>query len=71
MEIGCFPLIWIPWAASLLKGELSPCFGPIFGGCHQGPIASTGPVFNLVLGLRLGPAQLLFKTPSIRNFIYF
>ena len=44
---------------------MSSCFGPIFGGCHQGPIASTGPVFNPVLGLRLGPAHLLFQTPSV------
>ena len=37
----------------------------IFRGCHQGPIASTGPVFNPVLSLRLGPAYLLFQTPSV------
>ena len=49
-SLGCQPF----------KGELGPCFGPIFGGCHQGPIASTGPVFNPVLGLHLGPAHLLF-----------
>ena len=45
-------------------GELGPCFKPIFGGCHQGSIASTRPVFNPVLGLRLGLAHLLFQTPS-------
>ena len=39
---------------------MSSCFLSIFGGCHQGPIASTGLVFNLVLGLRLGSAHLLF-----------
>ena len=50
---------------------MSSCFGPIFGGCHQGPIASTGPVFNLVLGLRLGPAHLLFQTPSIPDDAFF
>ena len=44
---------------------MSSCFGPIFGGCHQGPIASTGPVFNPILGLRLRPAHLLFQTPSV------
>ena len=33
--------------------DMGSCFGPIFGGCHQGPIASTGPVFNPVLGLHL------------------
>ena len=43
---------------------MSSCFRPIFGGCHQGPIASTWPVFNPVLGLRLGPAHLLFQIPS-------
>ena len=43
---------------------MGSCFGPIFGGCHQGPIASARPVFNPVLGLRLGPAHLLFQTPS-------
>ena len=45
-------------------GEISHCFGPIFGGCHQGPIASTWPVFNTVLGLCLRPVHLLFQTPS-------
>ena len=44
---------------------MSSFFGPIFGGCHQGPIASTDPVFNPVLGLRLGPTHLLFQTPSV------
>ena len=44
---------------------MSSCFGPIFEGCHQGPIAGTGPVFNPVLGLRLRFAHLLFQTPSI------
>ena len=44
---------------------MGSCFGPIFGGCDQGPIASTGPVFNPVFGLRLGPAHLLFQTPSV------
>ena len=44
---------------------MGSCFGPLFGGCHQGPIASTGPIFNPVLGLRLGPAHLLFQTPSL------
>ena len=43
---------------------MDSCFGPIFGGCHQGPIASTGPVFNPVLGLHLGHVHLLFQTPS-------
>ena len=33
---------------------MGSCFGPIFRGCHQGPITSTGPVFNPILGLRLG-----------------
>ena len=52
---------------------MGSCFGPIFGGCHQGPINNTGPVFNPVLGLRLGPAHLLFQTPSeyTLTFIYF
>ena len=45
-------------------GELGPCFKPIFEGCHQGPITNTGPVFNPVLGLRLGFTHLLFQTPS-------
>ena len=45
--------------------DMGSCFEPIFGGCHQGPIASTEPVFNPVLGLRLGPAHLLFQTPSV------
>ena len=31
--------------------DMGCCFGPIFGECHQGPIASTGPIFNPVLGL--------------------
>ena len=56
---------------------MGSCFWPIFGGCHQGSIASTkpvfnpvlliastGPVFNPVLGLRLGPTHLLFQTSS-------
>ena len=45
--------------------DMGSCFKPIFGGYHQGPIASTGPVFNPVLGLRLGHAHLLFQTPSV------
>ena len=44
---------------------MGSCFGPIFKGCHQGPIASTGPVFNPVLGWRLKPRHLLFQTPSV------
>ena len=44
--------------------NMGSCFGPIFGECHQGPIASTGPVFNPILGLHLGPEHLLFQTPS-------
>ena len=52
-------------------GELGPCFGPIFGGCHQGLIASTGPVFNPVLGLRLGPVHLLFQTSSVLLFSHY
>ena len=44
---------------------MGSCFGPIFGGCHQGPIASTLPAFNPVLGLRLGPAHLLFRTHQL------
>ena len=40
--------------------DMGSYFGSIFGGCHQGPIASTWPVFNPVLGLRLRPAHLLF-----------
>ena len=38
--------------------------GLIFGGCHQGPIASTGPVFNPVLGLRLGPGPTRLADPN-------
>ena len=45
--------------------DMGSCFGLIFGGCHQGPIASTGPVSNPVLGLRLGLGHLLFQTPSV------
>ena len=47
--------------------DKSSCFEPIFRGCHQGPIASTMPIFNPVLGLRLGLAHLLFQTPSDYN----
>ena len=43
---------------------MGSCFGPIFGGCHQGPITSSRPIFNPVLGLRLGPTHLLFQTSS-------
>ena len=43
--------------------DMDFCFRPIFGRCHQGPIDSTWPIFNPVLGLRLGPAHLLFQTP--------
>ena len=43
---------------------MGSCFGPIFRECHQGPIISTGSVFNPVLSLRLGSAHLLFQTPS-------
>ena len=45
--------------------DMSSCFGPIFGGCHQWPIASTEPVYNPVLGLRLGHVHLLFQTTSV------
>ena len=45
--------------------DMGSCFGLIFGGYHQGPIASTEPVFNPILGLRLGSAHLLFQTPSV------
>ena len=45
--------------------DMGSSFGPTFRGCHQGPIASTGPVFNPVLGLRLGPAHLLFQTQLV------
>ena len=45
--------------------DMGSCFGLIFGGCHQGPIASTRPVFNPVLGLPFGPAHLLFQTTSV------
>ena len=54
-----FGLIWFDLQ------DMGSCFGPIFGGCYQGPIASTGPIFNPVLGLRLGSAHLLFQTPSV------
>ena len=47
--------------------DMSSCFGPIFGGCHQGPIASTGPIFNPILSLCLRPVHLLFQTPSLPN----
>ena len=53
----------------LREDELGSRFGPIFEGCHQGPIASTGPVFNPILGMRLGPAHLLFQTLSTSNLI--
>ena len=43
---------------------MSSCFGPIFGECHQGPIASIWPVFNPILGLRLESAHLLFQISS-------
>ena len=43
--------------------DMGSCFGPIFGECHQGLIASTG--FNPILGLRLGYVHLLFQTPSV------
>ena len=38
-------------------------FGPIFGGCHQGPITSTGPAsFNPECwAWESGPARLFFK----------
>ena len=36
---------------------MSSCFGPIFGGCHQGPVTSTGPPF-LILHLGLGRVGL-------------
>ena len=35
------------------------------GDVIKGPIASIGPIFNPILGLRLGPAHLLFQTPSV------
>ena len=49
-----FGLIWFDLQ------DMGSCFGPLFGGYHQGPIASIGLVFNPVLGLRLWPAHLLF-----------
>ena len=66
----------LPCWSCILRGLARPCLcselipsvierSYLFGGCHQGPIASTGPVFNPVLGLRLGPAHLLFQTPSV------
>ena len=41
----------------------SYCFGPIFRGCHQGPITSTGPAsFNPVSwAWESGSARLFFK----------
>ena len=42
---------------------MSSCFGPIFGGCHKGPITSTGPAsFNHASwALKSGPTCLFFK----------
>ena len=42
---------------------MSPCFGPIFGGCHQRPIISTGPAsFNPASwAWESGHARLFFK----------
>ena len=46
---------------------MGSCFGPIFGGCHQGPITSTGPAsFNLASwAWESGPARLFFKPNKI------
>ena len=47
---------------------MGSCFGPIFGGCHQGPITSTGPAsFNPASwawesgAWESGSARLFFK----------
>ena len=42
---------------------MSSCFGPIFGGYHQGPITSTGPAsFNSASwDWESGPVRLFFK----------
>ena len=42
---------------------MGSCFGPIFGGCHQGPITSTGPAsFNPASwAWESGPTRLFFK----------
>ena len=46
---------------------MSSYFGPIFGGCHQGPITSTGPAyFNPASwAWESGPARLFFKPNHI------
>ena len=43
--------------------DMGSCFGPIFRGCHQGPITSTRPAsFNHVSwAWESGPARLFFK----------
>ena len=47
--------------------ELGSFFGPIFGDVIKGLLLVLGPFVNPVLGLRLGPAHLLFQTSSITN----
>ena len=46
---------------------MGSCFGPIFGGCHQGPITSTGSAsFNPARwDWESGPARLFFKLNHI------
>ena len=41
--------------------DMGSCFGPIFRRCHQGPIASTRPVFNPVLVYVLSLRTYYFK----------
>ena len=54
-SLGCQPF----------KGvNLGPCFRPIFRDVIKGLLLVLSPFFNPVLGLRLGPAHLLFQTPS-------
>ena len=46
---------------------MDSCLGPIFGGCYQGPITSTGPAsFNPASwAWESGPARLFFKLNHI------
>ena len=50
---------------------MSSCFGPIFGGFHQGPITSTGPAFfnPTSWAWESGPARLFFKPNQYRIYI--
>ena len=50
---------------------MGSCFGPIFRGCHQGPITSTGPVsFNPASwAWESGPARLFFKSNQILKYL--